>query len=188
MFQLRACDFCDDIFGETADICFGDAWLPSFDREWRGTNIVLSRNAFLDGFLTAGVERNDLWLDDLSVDDLINSQAGSFRHRWFGMSVRLPEAGKHGEPVPLKRKGSYSRRVSFFRRRVVLLRQRMSRQSHRLFLEAKNRGDFGIFEAGMSVNLRKLNIFHKFGDLARSLYIFRGTIERILTIVSKIKR
>ena len=104
MFQLRACDFCDDIFGETADICFGDAWLPSFDREWRGTNIVLSRNAFLDGFLTAGVERNDLWLDDLSVDDLINSQAGSFRHRWFGMSVRLPEAGKHGEPVPLKRK------------------------------------------------------------------------------------
>jgi coenzyme F420-reducing hydrogenase beta subunit len=185
LFQLKACDFCDDIFGETADICFGDAWLPSFDHEWRGTNIVVSRNAVLDRFLTAGAERKDIWLDDLSVDDLINSQSGAFRHRWFGMSVRLEEARKLGEPVPLKRKSSYSRRVSFFRRQVVLVRQRLSRESHRHFLEAKNRGDFGVFAAGINGNIGKINMYGRLGNLTRPSYVFKRIAERMLGILSK---
>ena len=179
MFQLKGCEFCDDIFGETADICFGDAWLPRFDGEWRGTNIILSRNAFLDGFLTAGAERKEIWLDDLSVDELINSQAGSFRHRWFGVSVRLAEAQKRGEQVPHKRKNSYLRKVSFLRRRVVLIRQQVSRGSHRHFLTAKRLGDFRIFEAGMSADIRKMNVLHKLARLARSLHSLIQTAKQI---------
>lgn len=172
LFQLRACDFCDDIFGETADICFGDAWLPDFDLEWRGTNIVLSRSAILDRFLTAGVERKEIWLDGLSLDDLIASQTGAFRHRWFGISVRLAEARKREEPVPLKRKGSYLRRVSFFRRHVLLVRQRISRESHRLFLDAKIRGDFLVFATEINRRVRKLNRYDKLAKLFDPRYVF----------------
>ena len=180
LFQLKACNFCDDIFGETADICFGDAWLPSFDREWRGTNIVLSRNVVLDRFLTAGAERKDIWLDDLSINDLINSQSGAFRHRWFGMSVRLAEARRRREPVPLKRKSSYSRRVSFFRRQVVLIRQRMSQESHGLFLNAKRRGDFSVFAGGLNASIRKMKMYEKIGNLTRRSDVFRWITERLL--------
>ncbi len=28
LFKYKACDFCDDVMGETADITIGDAWLP----------------------------------------------------------------------------------------------------------------------------------------------------------------
>ena len=27
-FKYKACDYCDDVAGETADITLGDAWLP----------------------------------------------------------------------------------------------------------------------------------------------------------------
>jgi coenzyme F420 hydrogenase subunit beta len=184
MFQLKGCEFCDDIFGETADICFGDAWLPRFDGEWRGTNIILSRSAFLDSFLTAGAERKDIWLENLSVDDLVASQAGSFRHRWFGMSVRLAEAQKRGEPAPHKRKNSYLRKVSLLRRRVVLVRQQVSRDSHQYFLTAKHRDDFCVFEAGMSASIRKMNVLHKLGSLVRSLISLTQPAKRILKAVT----
>jgi coenzyme F420-reducing hydrogenase beta subunit len=183
MFQLKGCEFCDDIFGETADICFGDAWLPRFDGEWRGTNILLSRNAFLDSFLTAGAERKDIWLGNLSVDDLVTSQAGSFRHRWFGVSVRLAAAQKRGQHVPHKRKNSYLRKVSLLHRRVVLVRQQISRDSHRYFLRAKQRGDFRVFEAGMSANISKMNVLHKLGSLGRSLFSSMQPAKKILKAV-----
>jgi coenzyme F420 hydrogenase subunit beta len=44
MFQLNACNFCDDIFAETADVAFGDAWLPEYESVSVGTNIVVTRN------------------------------------------------------------------------------------------------------------------------------------------------
>jgi coenzyme F420 hydrogenase subunit beta len=185
LFQLGSCNFCDDIFGETADICFGDAWLPSFDREWRGTNIVVSRNAVLDRFLTAGSERKHIWLDDLSVNNLINSQSGAFRHRWFGMSVRLAEARRRGEQVPLKRKSSYLRRVSFFRRQIVLLRQRMSRESHGLFLKAKRRGEFSIFSDGLNTNIKIMKMYERLGNLTRPSYVLRWIRDRILNIAPR---
>jgi coenzyme F420 hydrogenase subunit beta len=180
LFQLGACNFCDDIFGETADICFGDAWLPTFDREWRGTNIVVSRNAALDHFLTAGGERNHIWLDDLSVNDLIESQSGAFRHRWLGIAVRLAAALRRGESVPVKRKSSYLRRVSFFHRQIILIRQRMSRESHGLFLKAKQHGDFRIFSNGLDADLTALKRYVRLGKLTRPSFIFSWVKQRVL--------
>ncbi len=29
-FKYKACDYCDDVFAETADICFGDAWIEPY--------------------------------------------------------------------------------------------------------------------------------------------------------------
>jgi coenzyme F420 hydrogenase subunit beta len=184
LFQLKACDYCDDIFGETADICFGDAWLPSFDREWRGTNIVLSRSALLDRLLTAAADRKEIWLGDLSVEDLIKSQMGAFRHRWLGISVRLAEARKNREPVPLKRKGSYSRRVSFFRRRVILMRQRTSRESHPLFLKAKNLKNFGVFASEINAHIKKVRMFSRLESLTRPSYVFKRIKGLLLWAVS----
>ena len=40
----KACSFCDDVAGENADITIGDAWIPPFDSDSRGTNIAIIRN------------------------------------------------------------------------------------------------------------------------------------------------
>ena len=39
-FKYKACDFCDDVFAETADVVLGDAWLPEYVQDSYGTNVV----------------------------------------------------------------------------------------------------------------------------------------------------
>lgn len=43
-FKYKACDFCDDVFAETADVVVGDAWLPKYVQDGKGTNILVVRN------------------------------------------------------------------------------------------------------------------------------------------------
>lgn len=43
-FKYKACDFCDDVFAETADVALGDAWLPEYVQDSYGTNVVVTRN------------------------------------------------------------------------------------------------------------------------------------------------
>src|SRR5699024_8759391 len=65
-FKYTACDYCDDVLAETADISFGDAWLPEFTPDPQGDNIVVARSAAaLEIF-----ERNRaaLELTDISAD------------------------------------------------------------------------------------------------------------------------
>jgi coenzyme F420-reducing hydrogenase beta subunit len=179
LFQLKACEFCDDIFGETADICFGDAWLSPFDRDWRGTNIVLSRSPTLDALLEHGSQRNEIWLDDLPLKSLIASQAGAFRHRWYGIATRLADARRRGEEVPRKRKSCYSRRTPFLLNEIIRARQKISRKSHELFLKAKECDDFEILVKGLRgdidalIRLQRFDKFlHPYSILRKGLRVF----------------
>ncbi len=42
-FIQGGCLFCDDVFGETADVVFMDAWLPEYSQDTKGNSIVLCR-------------------------------------------------------------------------------------------------------------------------------------------------
>jgi len=37
-FKLNACNFCDDIFAELADVVFMDAWIDPYIYDSKGTN------------------------------------------------------------------------------------------------------------------------------------------------------
>ena len=43
-FQSPACDACDDVVAETADVSFGDAWVEPYSSDPRGTNVVVVRS------------------------------------------------------------------------------------------------------------------------------------------------
>ncbi|MBK8018946.1 MAG: Coenzyme F420 hydrogenase/dehydrogenase, beta subunit C-terminal domain [Betaproteobacteria bacterium] len=124
-FQPRACDFCDDIMAETADIAFGDAWLPQYESIWQGTNLVVVRNRHLQDLLNDGVSQRSIVLEDLSTDAAATSQDGNYRHRWDGLSVRLRDEIRRGGWVPRKRIQPGSRRVPWWRRRIVRLREKI---------------------------------------------------------------
>lgn len=149
-FQLNACDYCDDIFGETADACFGDAWLQRFSREWRGTNILVIRNSLIAELFAEGHKRGEIILEKLSIEDLIESQAGNFRHRWDGLSERLRERISNHQQVPKKRIQPGSRTVKSKRAEIVKLRQKMAKQSHISFLKAKQNDDLDFYIREMS--------------------------------------
>lgn len=137
MFQLKACDYCDDIFAETADIAFGDAWLSQYTPEWRGTNVVINRHPVLQKIIEESLRTGELELDTLAPEQAAASQEANYRHRWDGLSVRLQDDAAKGRWSPRKRIAPGSRLVSKQRRKIVRLRQKLAGLSHKAFAEAK---------------------------------------------------
>lgn len=44
VFTPLACNFCTDVFAETADVVLMDAWLPEYSKDYRGHTLVLIRS------------------------------------------------------------------------------------------------------------------------------------------------
>ena len=154
-FQPEACNFCDDVVAEAADVSFGDAWLPEFTRESRGTNIVVSREPTIDLILQSGAETASITLHSLDPRAAVRSQAGGFRQRRQGLAVRLADDIQAGLSVPKKRVAPNVKAVS--KRRARLLRQRrsMAAGSHRQFTEASINGDLNLYLGWMNRQIRR---------------------------------
>lgn len=103
MFKCNACDYCDDVTTELADISLGDAWLEPYIADGKGTNVIISRSSLAEKILIDGKVNTKLHLDELDLDLLINSQRGSYNHRQIGMPYRINIAQKKGLIVPPKR-------------------------------------------------------------------------------------
>lgn len=146
MFQLKACDYCDDVFAETADVAFGDAWLPQYASDWRGTNVIVSRRPEITQILQDGLRRSEIFLEPMSADDAARSQAGNYRHRWDGLSLRLADDVAKKRWVPIKRIAPGSRPVTRSRAKIIRLRKRLAERSHTAFAEAKAAGSLTTFE------------------------------------------
>lgn len=167
-FKPKACDWCDDIAGELADIVCGDAWLPQYSKDSRGTNVLVVRHPIIGNILKKAVEEGVIKLNDLSLDDLIKSQAANFRHRHEGLSVRIKNAERLNKWFPNKRIKSDSFVVGKDREKIYLLREELARLSHIYFHEAKGFNSFFWFKLKMfSVEYK---YYHATGVLLRKIF------------------
>lgn len=148
-FQPEACNFCDDIFAETADVAFGDAWLPEFRSDWRGANVVVSRSRVADEILDKGRASGELELLESAPDLVSESQAGNFRHRRLGVSVRAADDLAKGLSVPVKRVPASVEGIDARRLGIIRERRKMSALSFRAFREAKTRDDLDLYLSTM---------------------------------------
>jgi coenzyme F420-reducing hydrogenase beta subunit len=148
-FKYKACDYCDDITAETADLTVGDAWLPQFVKDHRGTNVVVVRNQILAEILQEGVEEQSLHLDSITPQDVIQSQDANYRHRRIGLAYRLYLAEKKGDWHPPKRVRSSSSMLPWIQKRFVL-RMELADKSHTFFQEALVSGSFSYFVEKMT--------------------------------------
>ncbi|WP_218939739.1 Coenzyme F420 hydrogenase/dehydrogenase, beta subunit C-terminal domain [Lutibacter citreus] len=113
LFKANACDFCDDVTTELADISLGDAWLEPFNKEGKGTNVIVTRSFLADKILQEGITSGKLRIETLPLDKFIFSQQGSFNHRQTGLSVRIKKTEKQNILVPPKRFGNLKTNISF---------------------------------------------------------------------------
>jgi coenzyme F420 hydrogenase subunit beta len=144
-FKYHACDWCDDVVGETADVSVGDAWLPQYTPDSRGTNVVIARNAVIRQIIEEARSQGRLVLDDLGPDEMAASQRGGFRHRRDGLAYRLHLAEKTGRWHPPKRVPPDACRHDRRFRRIQELRSRLARESHVAWKAAVEAGDFRVF-------------------------------------------
>lgn len=156
-FKYSACEYCDDVFAETADVSVGDAWLSEFTADSRGNSVVITRSGEMERLFRAARKEGRLNLQDCPAEKMAESQAGGLRHRRDGLACRLLIKKEQNEWVPQKRVAAYVQGISSRRRKIYLLREVLRTQSHDLWLESVRAGDFAAFRIGMQKLIRRYN-------------------------------
>lgn len=173
MFKANACDFCDDITTELADISLGDAWLPPFIKDGAGTNVIVTRSGIAEKLIQDGINSAKLNVETLPQECFIASQQGSYNHRHTGLSFRIKQARKKNQPVPPKRFGKEKLTIDF--KIVQKLRMNIRRKSLEIWAENPN---VKYFETTMQKDQKNLRLLTK-------LYHYRLAIERHLEMILK---
>lgn len=151
-FKYKACDYCDDVLSETADLTIGDAWLPKYKFDPQGTNLLVVRDPQLMKLIDDNI--NELYLEELSTDQVYQTQAGGFRHKRDGLSYRLMLSNDN-EYKPVKRVQPSLKNISNKRKKLYESRMRITRLSDILIKEAVEKNDFLVFRDGIKNEIKK---------------------------------
>ena len=134
-FQNSACNFCDDVVAETADVSVGDAWLEPYSSDGRGTNVIVVRSPEMLRLIEDGAEQSRVSLEPVDGEFVHRTQEAGFRHRREGLSYRLAHRRRHLSPR--KRVSDHAPTLSLRRKLVYRLRAHIARWSHRMFYLAR---------------------------------------------------
>lgn len=146
-FKPNACNFCDDVFAETADVVFMDAWLPQYAQEWRGTTIVLVRTPAVIELFKNAQQNHKLALEQVDIDQVIQGQSAGIVNKRDHLAHRLYCATQRKVSYIPRKRVSPKRLSSFFDRWLLGCRERMRVMSLQKYaalefpLEAVNRFD-----------------------------------------------
>lgn len=167
-FQNPACDACDDVMAETADVAFGDAWIEPYASDGRGTNVVVVRSPMVASLIRAAIDDGRLALEPLSPERVAETQAAGLRHRREGLAYRLtwPRRGLR----PRKRVPPRAENLPTRRKLVYRLRAHIRTWSHRMFWAARVTRLPGLYLIWARLILR----------LYQALTYSRGPLGRLL--------
>lgn len=168
-FKYKACDYCDDVVNELADISIGDAWLPKYVVDKNGTSIIIVRNKIIQNLLDLAVDENRISLNQIDESEIIESQAGGFRHKREGLAYRLflEQASNMWAP---KKRVEPSRKLSKSKRKIHRTRIHVRDSSTKHFIEAQQNNDFNSFKFKLEKITRKLKrplLFRMLGKIKR---------------------
>lgn len=102
-FTPQSCLYCDDVFAETADCAFMDAWLPEYADTWLGTSLLIVRNPLLNEVLQHGRAAGDIELERIPQRKIVESQQHVLENKRRDIAYRLQVARRSGRRVPSKR-------------------------------------------------------------------------------------
>jgi coenzyme F420-reducing hydrogenase beta subunit len=142
-FMNSACNFCDDVVGETADISFGDAWVEPYSSDGRGTNVVVVRSPEVDQMVADAIKEGRLQLDVVDAPFVEQTQAAGFRQRREGLSYRLAWVHPHVQPV--KRVPPDRNIPNKNRKMIYRMRYWISAWSHKMFSTARKMNKPAIY-------------------------------------------
>jgi coenzyme F420-reducing hydrogenase beta subunit len=167
-FQYAACNFCDDVVAEKADIACGDAWVEPYASDGRGTNVVIVRSPMMAHLVAAGIKAGRLALDPVDSRFVEQTQAAGLRQRREGLAYRL--CWHHAGVLPRKRVAPDAHTLSARRKLIYRSRSLITTWSHRVFWCARV--------------MRRPGVYIRWARLAVSIYhgpaYARGKLGAIL--------
>ncbi|KKH29921.1 4Fe-4S ferredoxin [Methanosarcina mazei] len=172
-FTPNACNYCDDVFAELADITFMDAWLPNYSRDSRGTNLVLVRSPKILDIIQKGIEKAEINVSKISVEKVIQSQAGVIELKRKQLSYRLYLAEQKEQNIPEKRVNA-SKAIGTLIKREIKLKAKMQEESKQLFLRycQNHTLDIKTFKVKMYPHIkqiRQLRLLRRFAFPIRAI-------------------
>jgi len=169
MFKNNACDFCDDVTTELADISLGDAWLNPYNMDGAGTNVIVTRSQLAEKLMNAGIKSKELSVKPLAFEAFLSSQQGSFNHRHSGLGYRVSLAEKRGITIPPKRHDKEKISLDF----KWVQNQRMKVRKLSLTEWAKHK-DSILFDDAMSEHRKKLQkrtkLYHRVRKIKKLIF------------------
>jgi len=147
-FKAKFSDFTDDSFNELADVTFGDAWLPEYDNDPQGNNILIVRNEKLAEIISQAVESKELKFNQASVEKIEESQRGLIHHTRDELGFRLFNEQVENGWAPKKRVAP-DFGLDDHRKKVQIARMNIAKNSHKFYQEAVERDDFSYFKDKM---------------------------------------
>lgn len=170
LFKSKACDFCDDVTTELADISLGDAWLAPYNKEGEGTSVIVTRSALAEELIQKGILEHKLALEVLSVDRFKASQEGSFKHRQKAIAYRLSKLKKENQWVPYKRSRLYQT-IPFEFKLVQKQRMLLRKQSNAYWKDLKDAQKFEDKIKSLKIDLtKKTNFYHRLQHYKKRLH------------------
>jgi coenzyme F420-reducing hydrogenase beta subunit len=174
-FKYAACDTCDDLYAETADLSLGDAWLPELKSDFKGNNVIVTRHPTLLDLVAEGRASGALQLKETDARSARKAQEGGLRHRRDGLKIRLRMRRDMGEWSPKKR---VKPALVLMWSKVSLAREHEARRlrilSHNAYKEALSSGDLTSFTDKL--------------DVLPPAALFRPRRLSIENLVGKVKR
>lgn len=157
-FKANACDFCDDVTTELADISLGDAWLPEYMKDGLGNSIIITRSKLADQLVLAGMDNKELAASPVSKKKVILSQKSSFLHRQDSIHFRIKSSG-----MKIYKRPRFRTQLSFSYQIVQRIRRLVRSQSLGIW---RKYHDIHLFKTKMAPYLKILRIAtvinHKF--------------------------
>ena len=187
LFKLQACDYCDDVVGETADISMGDAWIPPYSADWRGTNLVITRSELAEAIMTDGERSGAVHAAVLTPDDAAATQSAGLRHRRRGLALRLAARERDGLFVPRKRVAPDPSGLETPEGNRYLARERIAKLSHTYYEAARQQGDLDMFFRLMRNSVREYYGSPRSSAIAWMIQTIEKLLpNRALTLISKV--
>lgn len=165
LFKANACDFCDDVTTELADISVGDAWLQPYVKDGKGTSVVVVRSKKAKELLDKAISEERVQLEKLPLVKFLHSQKGSFNHRQQAQPFRIKIAEKKGQLVPPKR--NVSETISFPSKMVQVIRRKIRSKS---LITWKKKPIAEQFDTKMRPLLNALKLANKVNYMSRRIF------------------
>lgn len=178
MFKYNACEFCDDVLAETADVTVGDAWLPEYSQDSRGTNVIVVRNPVINKIIQDNMGKT-IYVEEISAKKVYQSQAGGFRHRRDGLAYRLYLKDQKNEWRPNKRVEP-SDDLPIKRKKIYKMRTTLSLESFKAYKIAENEKKFNAFMSYMDPLVNEYKKLNKRSFVRRAIGKLKRKVIKVV--------